>query len=90
MNAKRITGAILASAAAGLFAVAAVPAAKAAEGSEVMCAGVNACKGHGSCKSATNACKGQNACRGKGVVAMSEEACKAIGGTYSPQPEKKT
>lgn len=52
---------------------------------EVMCQGVNACKEHGACKSATNACKGHNACKGKGVVAMSEQACKDIGGTYTPQ-----
>jgi hypothetical protein len=84
MNAKRITGALLATAAAGMFAVAAVPTAQSAEGN-VMCAGVNACKGHGACKGASNACKGQNACKGHGVVAMSEDACKAIGGTYTPQ-----
>ncbi|MGH8729902.1 MAG: BufA2 family periplasmic bufferin-type metallophore [Burkholderiales bacterium] len=83
-NAKRITGALLATAAAGMFSIAATPAVQAAEG-EVMCAGVNACKGHGACKSATNACKGQNGCKGKGVVAMSEQACKDIGGTYTPQ-----
>lgn len=85
MNAKRITGALLATTAAGMFAVAAIPTAQATEHSNVMCAGVNACKGHGACKGASNACKGQNACKGHGVVAMPEEACKAIGGTYTPQ-----
>jgi len=30
------------------------------------CAGKNACKGQGGCKTATHACKGQNACKGQG------------------------
>lgn len=38
------------------------------------CKGVNACKGQGSCKSATNACKGQNACKGKGWTSVSSTA----------------
>lgn len=84
MNAKRITGAILATAAAGMFSVAAIPTVHAAQ-EGVMCAGVNACKGNSACKGAQSACKGQNACKGKGVVSMSEDACKAIGGTYTPQ-----
>lgn len=49
----------------------------------VDCAGVNACKGQGTCKTATHGCGGQNACKGQGVVAMTEEECKAKGGTVS-------
>lgn len=30
------------------------------------CAGKNACKGQGGCKTATHACKGQNDCKGQG------------------------
>jgi len=30
------------------------------------CAGKNACKGQGGCKTATHACKGQNECKGQG------------------------
>ncbi|MEP6664564.1 MAG: hypothetical protein ABJC04_12965 [Verrucomicrobiota bacterium] len=30
------------------------------------CAGQNACKGLGGCKTATHACKGMNACKGQG------------------------
>lgn len=74
MNAKRLTGAILATAAAGMFSVAAIPTVQAAEG-EVMCAGVNACKGHSGCKGASNACKGQNACKGKGFLALTPKQC---------------
>ena len=50
-------------------------------GSTVMCAGVNECKGHGACKSASNACKGQNSCKGQGVTETSQKDCKAKGGT---------
>jgi len=30
------------------------------------CAGKNACKGQGGCKTAAHACKGQNDCKGQG------------------------
>ncbi len=47
----------------------------------VQCAGINACKGQGSCAGADNACKGQNACKGMGwAEAKSAEACAAKGG----------
>jgi len=46
----------------------------------VKCSGVNACKGQGGCKSATNACKGQNGCKGQGLVQMSAKDCAAKGG----------
>ena len=81
MNAK---GFVIATAAAALFISGAVKAraAEQAGGKEVSCAGVNECKGHGSCAggSGGNACAGQNACKGKGVVKMSEADCKAKGG----------
>ena len=48
-------------------AMTAVPtAAKAADG--VKCMGINSCKGHGSCKTASNDCKGHNSCKGQGWV----------------------
>ena len=34
------------------------------------CAGKNACKGQGGCKTAKHACKGQNECRGQGGCNM--------------------
>jgi hypothetical protein len=47
------------------------------EGTKVKCEGVNECKGHGACHSASNQCSGQNACKGKGFVMMTPEECKA-------------
>jgi hypothetical protein len=78
-----IKNAIFATAVASLFASGAVLAkdkdAKKA-GSTVKCEGINECKGHGGCKSATNACKGQNGCKGQGVTDASADDCKAKGG----------
>jgi hypothetical protein len=75
--------AVLASAVASLFVSGAAFAkdktAKKA-GEKVMCAGVNECKGHGACKSASNACKGQNGCKGQGLTETSEKDCSAKGG----------
>jgi hypothetical protein len=51
--------------AAAVFAVGTFATAASAQ---VVCAGVNACKGQSACKSAANACKGQNSCKGKGFV----------------------
>jgi uncharacterized membrane protein len=79
MSKQKLTGAALAVAAAGLFAVA--PMTMAAESdAKVHCYGVNKCKGHNDCKSATNACKGQSSCKGKGFVTISKEACDKVGG----------
>jgi len=48
---------------------------------KVKCAGVNECKGQGSCHSASNACKGQNGCKGQGMTeAKSEKDCTGKGG----------
>ena len=71
------TGSKLATAAlAGLIAGATLSAAGCASSKAGMesttstskhdCAGKNACKGQGGCKTATHACKGQNACKGQG------------------------
>jgi hypothetical protein len=45
-----------------------------------MCFGVNACKGQGACKTASNECKGQAACKGQGWINASAEDCKRWGG----------
>lgn len=81
MNAKKLTGIALATAAAGLFATATVNTAMAAkhEGT-VKCSGINACKGKSACATATNACAGQNSCKGKGWVKAPEKECKDKGG----------
>ncbi|MEZ4403258.1 MAG: hypothetical protein R3B06_24750 [Kofleriaceae bacterium] len=47
---------------------------------KVHCEGVNACKGHGACKTAANACAGQNGCKGQGFVEMPAAECTAKGG----------
>jgi hypothetical protein len=73
-------GVLVASAAAALF-LAGVPGASHAEESaaeaKVKCEGVNACKGHSDCQTATNGCKGQNSCAGKGFVMMTKAECEA-------------
>jgi uncharacterized membrane protein len=75
--------AILASAVAGLFVAGGAVAANAesheggAEAEKIHCEGVNACKGHSDCSTATNDCKGLNECKGKGYVSMTQEECDA-------------
>jgi uncharacterized membrane protein len=74
---------VIATAAAGLLLAGAV-AARAeqdkAGGEVVNCAGVNACKGQGTCAGPESSCAGMNACKGKGVIALSAEECKKKGG----------
>lgn len=72
----------MAAAAALLFSAAPMTAVQAATGSDakVHCFGVNKCKGHNDCKTASNACKGHASCKGKGFVSMSDHACSEIGG----------
>ena len=48
---------------------------------KVACYGVNKCKGHNECKTASNACKGMASCKGQGFVGMSASACDGLGGT---------
>ena len=87
---KKITGLMLATAAAGLFAMAPM-STFAAEGEDagVHCTGGNACKGQSACKSAQNACKGQNSCKGHGfVMAASEEECTKMGGKVEEEMDE--
>jgi uncharacterized membrane protein len=76
-------GAALAAAAALLVISATVPTAPVAAGYKVKCFGINACKGHGQCKSLGNSCNGQNACKGQGFIKMDKAACLAKGGTLT-------
>lgn len=76
-----VKGAIVASAVAGLFAAATPGLVLAKDTGKVKCSGINDCKGHGSCKSATSSCKGANECKGKGWVETTEKECKAKKGT---------
>jgi hypothetical protein len=81
-------GMVIASAAASLILAGALGAradAKKAGGDMVNCAGVNACKGQGSCATADNSCAGKNACKGKGVLEMSAAECAKKGGKVSEE-----
>jgi hypothetical protein len=80
MTIKGAKGAIIAASVAGLFTMGAAAVASAKSGDEVMCHGVNACKGQSGCKGADNACKGQNGCKGQGNMKMTKEECAAKGG----------
>ena len=80
MNVSKLTGIALATAVAGLFALAAATPAFAASGdaAKVKCEQSSSCKGQGACKQASNSCKGQNACKGEGFTMQdSKAACSA-------------
>jgi len=57
-------------------------------GGDVHCAGVNACKGQGSCAGAGNSCAGKNSCKGKGVLDMSAADCAKKGGKVVGEGKK--
>lgn len=75
-------GLLIASAAATLLLSGVVPAraADAAGGDQVICDGINACKGQGSCAGGGHACAGKNACKGQGHTKTSAADCQAKGG----------
>jgi hypothetical protein len=80
-NMRAISGASLAAAAALLLVAGCAGSDKTTQSAEVMCSGINACKGQGACKSATNSCKGQAACKGQGwLPTASAEECTSQGG----------
>jgi len=78
-----LKGALIAAAVAGLFAANTTLAADEGkkEAKEIKCAGVNACKGHGSCSGAGHGCAGKNACKGQGWEKVSSaKECTDKGG----------
>ncbi len=85
-------GILIASAAASLIMAGALTA-RADEGKKggdmANCAGVNACKGQGSCATAENSCAGKNGCKGKGVMEMSAADCAKKGGKVAAEKPKK-
>ena len=87
MNAKKLTGLALATAAAGLFMTATISTASAEE-AKVHCDGVNSCKGKSACQTASSACKGQNSCKGKGWELMSKADCDAAKAKTKEAPKK--
>ena len=87
---NKVTGAVVASIVAGVFATNAFAAdgAKAAKNdtkttiSKVKCTGVNECKGKGECSGEGHSCAGHNECKGKGWVTVdSAKACTDKGGS---------
>ncbi len=82
MTKGKTTGIALALAAASLFGAVGPAAAGTSGTSDVKCYGVNACKGHSSCKTANSECKGMNSCKGQGFVSVQSKAtCDQLGGT---------
>ncbi len=79
---KTNKGMLIAGAAAALFLSGAVNARaeEKAGGDQVMCSGINSCKGQGSCAGGGHSCAGQNSCKGKGNVKTTAADCKAKGG----------
>jgi uncharacterized membrane protein len=79
MNAKSF---LIATAAVTLFLSGAVTAQaeEKAGGDQVICNGINACKGQGSCAGAGHSCAGKNACKGQGHTKTTAADCTAKGG----------
>jgi len=80
---RTFTRIAMATAAAAMFSAAPVTAVQAGSDADVKCYGVNKCKGHNDCKTATNACKGHASCKGQGFIKMSQHACEEIGGSVN-------
>jgi hypothetical protein len=79
-----IKGAMIAASVAGMFAMGVPGIASAKSGEEVVCDGINSCKGQGSCHGAGHACAGQNGCKGQGHTKTSKDDCLAKGGKIVP------
>ena len=60
----------------------ATPSGAQAQDAKVQCMGVNSCKGHSDCKTATSNCKGLNDCKGQGFVSLTQHECQAVGGKW--------
>ncbi|MFL5304540.1 MAG: hypothetical protein ACJ8F1_04975 [Polyangia bacterium] len=82
-----IKGAMIAASVAGLFAMGASGVASAKSTEQVTCAGINSCKGTGSCHGPGHACAGQNGCKGQGNTVTTKDNCAAKGGKIV-QPAK--
>lgn len=79
-NSKTAMGVAMAIAAAGMLSATTPVFADGGSKANVHCYGVNKCKGHNDCKSASNSCKGMASCKGHGFVSMSAKACDHLGG----------
>lgn len=56
---------------------------------KVHCAGINSCKGQGSCSGAKNSCAGANSCKGQGWVDATAKECKDKKGTVVTDKDTK-
>ncbi len=75
-----IKGKLIAASVASLF-VSIAPALAAPSGDDqVICDGVNGCKGQGTCAGKGHACAGKNGCKGQGHMKTTADDCKAKGG----------
>jgi hypothetical protein len=83
-----IKGALIAASVAGMFAAGAPLVASAADSDEVVCSGINACKGQGSCAGKGHSCAGKNACKGQGNTKTTKDDCMAKGGKIVPAKKK--
>ena len=91
MTIKGAKGMMIAATVAGMFAAGAsgIASAKDAKGGgDVVCDGINSCKGQGSCHGAGHACAGKNGCKGQGHTKTSKEDCLAKGGKVAPSEKK--
>lgn len=59
-----------------------LPTTAVAADAKVQCMGVNSCKGHSDCKTASSSCKGLNSCKGQGFLELTKEECMEQGGTF--------
>ena len=91
-------GAWIAATAFGFLTAALAPQAMAAgekdSADQVICDGINSCKGSGSCAGAGHGCAGQNACKGQGHTKTTKKECLAKGGKVveakKEEPKKET
>jgi hypothetical protein len=78
---KTMMGMMIAGAVASMLSAGTAVADSKSSKANVKCAGVNSCKGHGSCSGADNSCKGQNGCKGQGWISVSAKDCSKKGGS---------
>jgi uncharacterized membrane protein len=81
---------VLASAVAGLLALAGTASTASAEEAEkVACYGVNKCKGAGACGGKGHSCAGENKCKGQGYLKVDKDTCLKIeGGRLTTEAKK--
>jgi uncharacterized membrane protein len=89
---NKVTGAVVATVVAGLFAANTYAAdAGTAKAGKVKCSAVNECKGKGECSAEGHSCAGHNDCKGKGWITLADaKTCTDKKGTVVTDPPKGT